>query len=504
MGARSSLNIDPVPSVRTGEGSLDHARVALMKHGQSAPRTRRARLLFVICALGCGVLISASAPMADAVDPSHQVAIALSGSAVTLKAGKTIETSVDLDSTQGCIAYTYTTSAVPEGRNAYIRLLLRAGGDSHYSVMTRVTPGGHDYLQLERVVAGKTTILKQAPLGQIDQTQPKTVRFSVIDTDGSPNLTASFTAEGSTTTVQTTDNAADKLTTGTLAGISSYLQSGTTGSPSIDYSEVSASAHLDGAASNPKGWGTPVFHDEFSGSEVDTSLWRVRHNDYMSYDWAVIRSENATVGGGSLNLTTDRLSTPVSYGDGRERTHSAAYLETVGKFSQAYGRYEVRAKLPTIKGASRGIWPAFWLRPADGGDGELDIMEAYGTDHGRAFDTSYRTEGTVHYSYTEDPDTPRKRSEWTPTGIDVNDGDFHTWALEHTPTSATWFVDGKQYFRIDASTDPRWEKTFGSGRQFDIRLNVQVGSDYWGRPDAHTAAHTDYQVDYVRAWAYQS
>ena len=50
----------------------------------------------------------------------------------------------------------------------------------------------------------------------------------------------------------------------------------------------------------------------------------------------------------------------------------AAYLDTIGRSSGTYGRFEIRAKAPS-KGA--GTWPAFWLRPEDGGHGEIDVVE---------------------------------------------------------------------------------------------------------------------------------
>lgn len=55
---------------------------------------------------------------------------------------------------------------------------------------------------------------------------------------------------------------------------------------------------------------------------------------------------------------------------------------TVG-FSQLYGRFEVRAKLPKGPGA----WPAMWLLPDNmgwPGNGEIDIHESYGAKKGEA------------------------------------------------------------------------------------------------------------------------
>ena len=44
------------------------------------------------------------------------------------------------------------------------------------------------------------------------------------------------------------------------------------------------------------------------------------------------------------------------------RPYTSGLVETKGTFAQAYGRFEVRAKLPR----GQGIWPAHWLLPADG------------------------------------------------------------------------------------------------------------------------------------------
>ena len=197
------------------------------------------------------------------------------------------------------------------------------------------------------------------------------------------------------------------------------------------------------------------------------------------------------------------------------RRCSSGCLDTVGKFSQKYGRFEVRAKLPTVKNNSRGVWPAFWLRPDDGqgNEGEIDVFEAYGTPaQGKTDVDPYgRSEATAHvyqpgrHGGLQAPEGRKKKNAWTSQSINLNDGKFHTWAAEWTPSRITFFIDGRKYHEVTKKTwgSATWNKFFTTDK-FNIRLNVQVGSSYWGLPEpGKTADSTEFVVDYVRAWAYR-
>ena len=88
------------------------------------------------------------------------------------------------------------------------------------------------------------------------------------------------------------------------------------------------------------------------------------------------RRENARVEGGHLVIEARREAW-------QGRDYTSARLITKGKGDWTYGRIEVRAQLP----GGRGSWPAIWtlgsttpLRWPD--DGEIDIMEHVGFDHG--------------------------------------------------------------------------------------------------------------------------
>lgn len=99
--------------------------------------------------------------------------------------------------------------------------------------------------------------------------------------------------------------------------------------------------------------------------------WGNHEAQYYTVAWP----ENARVEGGVLKITALKEAM-----GGKEYT--SARLLTKGKGDWLYGRFEIRAKLPT----GRGAWPAIWMLPTDweyGGwpaSGEIDIMENVGFD----------------------------------------------------------------------------------------------------------------------------
>src|SRR5260370_6463553 len=127
---------------------------------------------------------------------------------------------------------------------------------------------------------------------------------------------------------------------------------------------------------------TLVWSDEFkgkNGSLPDAAKWTydVGGNGWgnRELEYYTNRAENARIEHGKLVITA-RAETYTGP-DGKSFSYTSARLKTQGLFSQAYGRFEARIKLP----AGQGIWPAFWMLgdniTADGWPkcGEIDIME---------------------------------------------------------------------------------------------------------------------------------
>ncbi|MBP8180004.1 MAG: glycoside hydrolase family 16 protein [Acidimicrobiia bacterium] len=104
------------------------------------------------------------------------------------------------------------------------------------------------------------------------------------------------------------------------------------------------------------------------------------------------------------------------------------------KFAQAYGRFEIRAKLPT---GAKGLWPAFWLRNGRGGwqDGEIDIFEQIGS-------SPSTLRSTLHWTPSDSRGHVQKVKDSTVSGLSSG---FHTFQLEWTPCLMKVSVDGTVY-----------------------------------------------------------
>ena len=274
------------------------------------------------------------------------------------------------------------------------------------------------------------------------------------------------------------------------------------------------------------GWGTPDWRDEFSYVDssgrpaVDPTKWNVRDREDLGllFDAAVVEREQVSVDdAGVLHVRADWLDKPVERPSGQrgpsQLWHKTGYLDQRGleagdvSREQRYGRWEIRAKTPTGPN-TLGALAAFWLR--NDNSGEIDIMEAWG--QGSKMSAEYNnyvqdTAATTIHTKTDGSGSKRlwRHAEQGATAVPW-DG-FHTYAFELTPTYAATFVDGVQVMRVTPDSYPElWNASyFNSPLHMRINLHVGPSATYWGLPDPARKSETqnlDYQVDYVRTWAY--
>ncbi|MFJ8039055.1 family 16 glycosylhydrolase [Kitasatospora sp. NPDC096147] len=238
--------------------------------------------------------------------------------------------------------------------------------------------------------------------------------------------------------------------------------------------------------------------DEFngpSGAGPDPAKWTTETggSGYGNHELQYYTAGNANAaqdGQGNLVITARRnTNTNLGCWYGTCQ-YTSARLNTAQTFTQAYGHFESRIKIPR----GQGIWPAFWMLGNDLGSvgwpnsGEIDIMENIGrepsTVHGTLHGPGYSGAGGLGSAYT------------LPNGQVFADA-FHVFAVDWSPNSITWSVDGHAYAtRTPADTNGnRW----AFDHPFFLILNLAVGGDWPGSPDGSSTYPQTMTVDYVRA-----
>ncbi|GAA3824534.1 glycoside hydrolase family 16 protein [Nocardioides panacisoli] len=251
-----------------------------------------------------------------------------------------------------------------------------------------------------------------------------------------------------------------------------------------------------GAAVPKKGgaqW-TCTFVDDFKGTALDKSKWTVQHTADTGF-----RTErtcyqddpsNVEVRDGTLVLTA-RKGRWVNCRF-RSRWMSTRFtggmVGTRDTFTQAYGRFEVRARFPDTDRA--GLHGGFWMYPPDEtyGDwpssGEIDVAEWWSYEPTLALPS-------LHFD-TDDPDVD---SGWE---CRVDDASvFHTYTLVWEPTSIRFLIDGSTCFSRLPTPDAPLVAPQPFDRPFGMILNMGVAMNglSW-----RTQFPASLVVDYAKAW----
>jgi beta-glucanase (GH16 family) len=239
-----------------------------------------------------------------------------------------------------------------------------------------------------------------------------------------------------------------------------------------------------------------TWSDEFAGTNgslPDSAKWVMEtggngwgNNELETY---TNRVQNAQQQDGNLVITA--LKETYTGPDGIPRDYTSARIKTQGLFAQAYGRFEARIQITQ----GQGLWPAFWMLGSNFDQvgwpacGEVDIMENIGKEpaivHGSMHGPGYSGNNGLTGSYT------------LPSGMFADA--FHIFAVEWEPNVVRFYVDGHLY-ETRTPADLPAGKTWVFDHPFFIILNVAVGGNWPGSPDATTTFPQHMLVDYVRVY----
>lgn len=173
-----------------------------------------------------------------------------------------------------------------------------------------------------------------------------------------------------------------------------------------------------------------VWEDNFNGTRLDTTKWRVRGVGPRAI--AHISEDAVKVANGYLKLFALK----------QDDKLLGSAVGTQGLYMPKYGYYECRAKLQK----SQGIWAAFWLQSTKISKGEdpaifgaeIDVMEFFkklGKDI---------VSHNVHWAYGPNQKTTRGMQSYLEG---VSEG-FHTFSLEWTSDKYVLYIDGYKFYEV--------------------------------------------------------
>ncbi len=233
-----------------------------------------------------------------------------------------------------------------------------------------------------------------------------------------------------------------------------------------------------------------VWSDEFdgpAGALPDASKWAFDIGTGQG-GWGNQELQSYTNSPENISLDGDGnlLMTALQSGN----SFTSARINTMGLFSQKYGRFEARLKTPY----GPGLWPAFWLigenKETVGWPlcGEIDIMELRGQEPNII-------RGTIHGPGYSGGNGITKAYALANSRFDT---DYHTFAVEWDANKIDFFVDDYLYQRIERKNVPgEWVYD----QPFYLLLNVAVGGNYVGFPTSQTPFPQKMVIDYVRVYS---
>ena len=256
------------------------------------------------------------------------------------------------------------------------------------------------------------------------------------------------------------------------------------------------------AAQSSEGWKL-VWSDEFDkDGPPDPAKWSyetgfVRNNELQWY-----QPENAWCEKGMLIIEgrREQKKNPnfeagnANWKNSREfAEYTSASINTRGKASWKYGRFEMRARIDT----RAGLWPAFWSLGIEGrwpNNGEVDIMEYYKNTLLANLIWAGQTPCRTASFTKRKPITSFADPDWS--------SKFHLWRMDWDENRIVITVDGEVLNDSDLNQAANPDGSNGYRQAQYILLNLAIGGNAGGDPSA-TKFPARFEVDYVRIYQKQ-
>ena len=235
-----------------------------------------------------------------------------------------------------------------------------------------------------------------------------------------------------------------------------------------------------------------TFEENFDGDKIDEDKWNVHTENYWDKRTYFSR-DNLIMGDGKVRLRYEKKTvTKNDAPDGETKDYVCGFLDTYGKFTQRYGYFECRLKVPTAP----GLWPAFWTMPDRGADKGPQWVRASTEKGGMELDIFEHLTGWGPYRYNV-------AHHWDGYG-DKHKVNGTSWAYykpdaEGYITTGVLWLPGSTTYYANGEVVAKWDnERVGSVESYPIVYMVSGGWDNRPLDDAQLPA--ELVVDYVRIY----
>jgi beta-glucanase (GH16 family) len=224
-----------------------------------------------------------------------------------------------------------------------------------------------------------------------------------------------------------------------------------------------------------------IWNDEFDNPILDNSKWI---NDVGGNGWGNNEAQYYTAGSANLSMNNGLATITAKAQQFGSNQYTSAKIISKNLFDVKYGKIEGRMKCPMGK----GLWPAFWMLGSNIDTvswpqcGEIDIMEHINNEP--------KIHGTAHWNNVG--------HQYLGGTINTDPAVFHTYSIVWDANSIKWYMDDQLYYILNISNNTNGTEEFH--KKFYLILNLAVGGNWPGYPDASTVFPAEFVIDYIRVY----
>ena len=232
--------------------------------------------------------------------------------------------------------------------------------------------------------------------------------------------------------------------------------------------------------------------DEFSGTSMDASSWTAEVGDGCPSlcGWGNNELEYYTNPPNNLIFQDGKMIIELRSESFGGKNYTSSRIKTQGKRTFKFGRIDIRAILPKGK----GIWPALWMMPQSNvygvwpRSGEIDIMENIGSEPSKV-------SSTLHFG--PGPNSTYISRNYSLPSSTFNE-QFHVFSFEWKLDQLKFYVDDNLFSTINKVD--LGGNTYPFNEFFYFIINLAIGGNLPGAPDATTQYPQWFIIDYIRVY----